>query len=69
MSDKKLQMGYPEEQDLQVPEVRILRQLREKDERHAWDTYCASSPYSDPKLQAVHADIVLEERRKRWGGV
>jgi hypothetical protein len=42
---------------------------READERHAWDTYCAFSPYSDPKLQADHADKLLEERRKRWGGV
>jgi hypothetical protein len=44
-------------------------QIRIQDERHAWDTYCAFSPYSDPKLQAGHADKLLEERRKRWGGV
>jgi hypothetical protein len=44
-------------------------EFKEEDERHAWDTYCAFSPYSDPKLQAQHADKLLEERRKRWGGV
>jgi hypothetical protein len=65
MTDKNrpLAIGYFEDTDCKHDDV------REEDERHAWDTYLAFSQYSDPKLQAEHADKLLEERRKRWGGV
>ena len=70
--NKKIQVGYPEEQDLQAQDVRILRQLREQDERHAWDKYVAGILACAPDLfqsetMAKMADDMLVQRRKRFG--
>ena len=41
------------------------------DERHAWDLYAAAVITVDdfePSEAAAVADLLLSERRKRWGG-